>query len=275
MKKIKALVKSFLFKRWLKQKIKEIECKLSAAKTPEEKKLCLIFKNVAQNAFSDTEKAWFEKIEKLRTSIDSDTSLIEITDYGAGNPNDNRSSQQMYEGSTSTARLCDVNIASKSAFWAKILFSLIKEFKPQRALELGTCLGISASYQACAMLLNGLGNLITLEGSPSLAQRARKHVLALGIDNIEFIEGRFQDTLPLLLEQKKPFDYVFIDGHHDRTATIDYFNQIAPYLSQGAVLVFDDISWSEGMRKAWQTISHDNRIKSILELGQIGICIVK
>jgi hypothetical protein len=45
-------------------------------------------------------------------------------------------------------------------------------------------------------------------------------------------------------------------------------------LADGALLVFDDISWSGGMKRAWKTIILDERVKISVDLRQIGICII-
>ena len=63
------------------------------------------------------------------------------------------------------------------------------------------------------------------------------------------ITGRFQDVLDDTLADLREVDYVFIDGHHDEKATLDYFNRIYPFLSKNAIVLFDDISWSEGMKR--------------------------
>jgi hypothetical protein len=49
--------------------------------------------------------------------------------------------------------------ASKPYFWSLLLFKLIRKFRPSICLELGTCLGISASFQAAALKLNGIGKI--------------------------------------------------------------------------------------------------------------------
>jgi predicted O-methyltransferase YrrM len=140
-------------------------------------------------------------------------------------------------------------------------------------LELGTALGISTAYQAAALALNRQGRILTLEGAGSLASLARENFGRLGLENIEIVVGPFQDTLQDVLDQNGAIDYVFIDGHHDERATLAYFRQICPHLTEGAILVFDDISWSAGMRRAWNTINRDRCLKACVDLIRVGICI--
>lgn len=163
----------------------------------------------------------------------------------------------------------------KTGDWALLLFKIIRYLAPENCLELGTCLGFSAAYQASALKLNGRGRLITLEGQPSLAEVAKDHLSMLGLKNVEVVTGLFRDTIESTLSRIKPIDYAFIDGHHEETATIEYFEKIYPFLGKDAVLVFDDISWSAGMKRAWEKISRDGRVCRSLSLFVIGICVIK
>ncbi|OAV64644.1 putative O-methyltransferase [Bacteroidales bacterium Barb6XT] len=228
------------------------------------------------NRISPEEKTWINKIEKIRTNLNADKTPVSIVDFGAGKPDSKRSEKVMAEGITHSATIAETcKIASKPSVWALLLFKLIREFKPQTAIELGTCLGISASYQAVAQRINQQGRLITLEGSGEIAELAKKNFESLRLDNVSVITGRFNDTLPAVLETNHPIDYVFIDGHHDEQATIAYFENLLPYLSPQSLLVFDDISWSKGMRKAWNKIIRDKNVKLAVDLKMVGICLIE
>ncbi|OAV71121.1 putative O-methyltransferase [Bacteroidales bacterium Barb4] len=228
------------------------------------------------NRISPEEKTWINKIEKIRTNLNADKTPVSIVDFGAGKPDSKRSEEAMAEGITHSATIAETcKIASKPPVWALLLFKLIREFKPQTAIELGTCLGISASYQAVAQKINQQGRLITLEGSGEIAELAKKNFESLRLDNVSVITGRFNDTLPAVLETNHPIDYVFIDGHHDEQATVAYFEYLLPYLSPQSLLVFDDISWSKGMRRAWEKIIRDKNVKLAVDLKMVGICLIE
>lgn len=227
------------------------------------------------NRLSSEERGWVDKIEALRENLNSSSSEISVVDYGAGAPTLERTEEEMYRGTIKTLTIGNVcQATSRSYFWALLLFKLIKVFKPLNCLELGTSLGISAAYQASALKLNKKGNLITLEGAESVAFLAKQHFQLLGLNNVSVVVGRFQDTLDTVLNEHGPLDYVFIDGHHEEKATRDYFERILPFLSQKAVLVFDDISWSDGMKRAWKFIEKNEKIRVSVNLRQIGICIL-
>ena len=94
---------------------------------------------------------------------------------------------------------------------------------------MGTCLGISTSFQAAALKLNKIGKIVTLDGAESSTKLAKKNFQTLGLDNIHVVIGRFRDTLSNVLDKYKTVNYVFIDGHHDEISTLAYFNQIKPF----------------------------------------------
>lgn len=60
----------------------------------------------------------------------------------------------------------------------------------------------------------------------------------------------------------REFDLAFVDGHHDEQATLDYFALIRPRMRTGAVMAFDDIEWSDGMRRAWKEIRASDGVAS-------------
>jgi predicted O-methyltransferase YrrM len=137
---------------------------------------------------------------------------------------------------------------------------------------MGTCVGISAAYQAAALELNGAGKLLTLEGAPAVAALARQNLSQLGLQHrAEVREGRFQDVLAEAAHVRAPLDLVFVDGHHDGDATLAYFKQLQPHLSPGGVIVFDDIAWSPGMRRAWERIAGDEIVSLAADLGEVGL----
>ncbi|HPV57261.1 MAG TPA: class I SAM-dependent methyltransferase, partial [Tenuifilaceae bacterium] len=69
-------------------------------------------------------------------------------------------------------------------------------------------------------------------------------------------------------------DFVFIDGHHDRFATKEYFETIFPYLSEKSIVIFDDIDWSKGMGEFWDEMNHDSRVKFSFDLFRWGVCFI-
>jgi predicted O-methyltransferase YrrM len=230
---------------------------------------------VLKPALTPEERSWIDRIEHLRTQMNASTKQITRTDYGAGNPDSNWEQEEMRAGVEVTDTLGHISqVVSKSAFWCLLLFKLIRTMHPSSCVEMGTAVGVSAAYQAAALRLNRHGSLVTLEGATSLADIARNNFQQLDLDTVEVVVGRFQDTLTDVLTNRHPVDYVFVDGHHNEQATRAYFEQILPFLAEKALLVFDDITWSEGMRIAWNTLAKDRRVGVTVDLGPVGLCVV-
>ena len=228
-----------------------------------------------ENTSTPDEEVWIERIESLRKKLNASATEITVTDYGAGSPDFELTDEEMYQGRILTRTIGDVcRSASTPHFRSLLLFKLIREFKPSVCLEMGACLGISTCYQAAALKLNQFGKIVTMEGAASLAELAKQHFQELGLDNVSLLLGRFQDTLGEVLNVQESIDYAFIDGHHDEEATLAYFDRLYPFLSKRALLIFDDISWSRGMKRAWKAIERDKRVKISVDLLVVGIGII-
>ena len=219
---------------------------------------------------------WVERIEQLRAKLDVSTEKVSRVDFGAGLRAETgaRGDAEMAGGVQVEDEVQRISrSSSKSGLWALFLFKLIRGLRPRHCLEMGTALGLSGAYQAAALQLNGYSSFTSLEGSAELAAIARRNWESLGLRDARVIVGRFADTLGGVLAAE-PMDYVFIDGHHDEAATLDYFERLSPKLASPACLVFDDITWSAGMRHAWRVVTEDARVKVSVDFGPVGVAIV-
>lgn len=220
------------------------------------------------------ERDCWRLIEERRCSLSRSRKSIRTLDYGAGQAGSRRTKAEMEHGVELTARVSSICRASKPAFWARFLFKLIRNLRPSSCLELGSCVGKSAAYQAAALQLNGRGTLVTIEGAPAIAEIAQETVNHLRLDNVRVIAGPFRTTLCDAMAATRPIDFFFNDGHHDGDAVIAYFNQAFPSLSRQSTIVFDDISWSPSMRAAWNKIEMDERVSTTIDFDAMGIAVI-
>lgn len=219
------------------------------------------------------ERPVIDRIESLRHTLSQCSTEIGKTDYGAGPKGARRTPEQMARGVASTTTVARACRASLSPGWSLFLFKLVRAFEVTTIVELGTCLGISAAYQASAQAAGRSGTLTTLEGDPALASLASDNLAALELPGVEVVPGRFQDTLAAVLARLPPVDLAFIDGHHDGDATRSYFEQFLSHGARDAILVFDDVS-GRGMRHAWRAIATDGRVALSVNLGRLGLCVL-
>lgn len=230
-------------------------------------KLADVFESISEETFDTQEKQWFDKIKSLRSSMLQSSEQLAVVDYGAGLGPAHQASEE--------AKVADIcRRASVSQLFGQLLFKIVRDFNFKRGIELGTCLGISASYQTAAMELNNDGRFVTCEGAPSFAAFAEKSIKNLGINRVEVVPGRFTDTYKSVLESQSPIDYAFIDGHHDEFATVEYFEQLIPHLAELCVVVFDDINWSDGMKRAWAKIRVMKGLTATVYLRKMGLVII-
>ncbi len=195
-----------------------------------------------------------------RNALLADRRIISVTDLGTGAPRNNQRTVSQ--------------IAQKAAISEKyglMLYRLVTELKPQRILELGTSLGISTQYMIQALTPDAI--LTSIEGSPECAQIASEKLHGVGY-SVDLRVGNFDNMLPIVLAEPQLPTFFFIDGNHTRQATLHYFNLISSELERrntDAVIVFDDIHLSEEMTSAWDTITHDERVMTSIDLFRVGI----
>jgi len=203
----------------------------------------------------------FDELEVLRQKLLHTNTEIEFVDFGAGSKN---------LGKRSTRKMKDIARTSLiSPLKAKWMFRLIDFLKPTNILELGTSLGLSALYMQSAALN---APLITLEGNPASAQVAQKNFSIFPYAKNIFLEvGKFEDTLNPALQSLGKVDFVFMDGNHQKMPTLQYFEQIKPFLSEKSVVILDDIYWSEGMADAWSRLKNDSQVTLSVDLFHFGI----
>ncbi len=230
--------------------------------------------------FIEKDKNWqkeelscFKTITELRQQYSKSDKAVLVKDYGAGSSKASRTKEEMEKGVESQKQISEIyKITSSPEKYGQLIFKIIREVQPQKVLELGTSLGISAAYQICALKLNNQGKFISIEGSPEIAGTASQTLMQLEYENFNIKTGKFKDVLPEILPGEKNIDMVFIDGHHDRDATKEYFETLFPYLSENSIIIFDDINWSDGMKQVWKEIYEDKRVNISFDLNKWGIC---
>lgn len=239
-------------------------------------------------------------VEELKKRLMRDDSFVEVEDLGAGSAG----------GTLHKRKIADIaRLAAKPARLGRLLFRLVKHYRPRAVVELGTSLGLSSAYLAAGMAEAGRdggdrgdngdrgdrgdrgdmgdggdrgdGDLArvseagvwTIEGSALVAERARTNLSALGLSCVKILTGNFDLLLEPLLRQIGPIDLAFVDGNHRFEPTLRYFDWLIRYSSTSAILVFDDIYWSAEMERAWMRIKADPRVMMTIDLFFFGIVV--
>jgi len=215
----------------------------------------------------DGGRRWTEAIERVRADLATSQDIIEIPAAElSGDPADKRIAVE------TVRHACG---RSKPPLWCRFLFELVRELKPATCVELGTCVGMSAAYQAAALETNDRGRLVTIESVGGHLAIARRNFEQLGLDRVDVVHGRFEDVLADVLRAHAPIDVAFVDGNHREQATLQYAATIKPFLAGEAVIVFDDISFSDEMERAWHTLREDPAVGAAIDLGPVGLCVYR
>jgi len=157
--------------------------------------------------------------------------------------------------------------SSVNSKFGKLLFRLVCYFKPEIIVELGTSLGISS---VCMSVGNSQSSLYTIEANEELCSIANRLFEKYKIENVKVIQGCFDEILDKEIEKLSRPEFVFIDGNHTYENTIRYFEYFSKRMEDG-IIVFDDINWSKGMRKAWRKIIGDPGADITIDLFFMGI----
>jgi predicted O-methyltransferase YrrM len=206
-----------------------------------------------------------DKIEALRKSLLKSRTIINKKDFGTGSE---KPGNMTYPAEIRKIARRSLNPAK----YARRLSLLVKYLRAEKVLELGTSLGITTSYLASG---NPLCKITTLEGCPETSMNAIANFRELKLGNIKLITGRFEDTLPVALEELGSVDIVFIDGNHRKEAVLDYFVKCVEYSNNNTVIIVDDIHLSEGMEEAWEEIKRHDMARVSLDLFYSGWIIMR
>jgi predicted O-methyltransferase YrrM len=199
------------------------------------------------------------KVEQVRKKMISDKRSILVQDLGSRS----RLLKTNLRGVSDIARNSPV-----SRKFGMLLSNMAAEFGKPMILELGTSLGISTMYMAASCIDT---KICTIEGCHATAAIARQNFIDSGLNNIEIVEGSFDEVLPGLSTTGIKPGLVFIDGNHRKEPVIKYFCQIAEMSDSKTVIVIDDINYSKEMAEAWDEIRLHKKVSVSVDIHRMGI----
>lgn len=194
--------------------------------------------------------------KKIFKKLRSDLSVINITDFGAG-------SKKM--GNTRKISSIFKNSSSKGKY-SLLLYRLSNHYKKSNILELGTSLGIGSIHLSKGNLNS---KIITVEACNNTLSVAKKNFHDLNLNNIITINSTFNDFIQNYTDEK--FDLIFIDGHHDGDALLNYLEKLKALSHDDTIFILDDIRWSKSMLNAWNLIKNNDYYHLTIDLFRIGI----
>ena len=156
------------------------------------------------------------------------------------------------------------------------LLERVAALKPERILEIGTAVGITAA----AMEEATGAEIVTIEKNAESAKRANRLFASLGVDRISLLTGDAAEILPTL---SHPFDFILLDG--PKAQYVKYYPHLKRLLRQNGVLYADDVllyGWVNGryevpkkrkmlvlhLQEYLETVKNDGEMNT--ELYEIG-----
>ena len=215
-----------------------------------------IYNFVTKCLYDKTNYDSYSKLSNYRNALFRNNDTIEITDFGSGS--------RVFRSNIRTTSA----IAKKSGApikHAKLFYRLTHYFKPKSTLELGTSLGMATHAMALGCAEN---QIISIEGCPNISIYAKRQLAMSKIENVVVETGEFRSVIPKLKESN--YDLIFFDGHHNKDATIQYFESLLTKAHNETLFVFDDIYWSKGMTEAWNYIKAHNSVTVTVDCFHLG-----
>ncbi|GGZ26690.1 hypothetical protein GCM10007049_19260 [Echinicola pacifica] len=213
----------------------------------------------------------YEKIKGDQKTIDeslldrrkvllSNPTEIEITDYGSGSVH--LKSQKR--------KISDITKYSSSLpKYAQLYASLAQQTPAGILLELGTCVGLTASHLATQTS----GQIYSFEGAKALAAVAQE---TLGDrKNAQIITGKIQESLPRFLKTCERIDFALIDAHHAYEPTMHFWNLIKVKITSLSIVVIADIHLNSQMEKAWKDLKAQKEVSASIDFYECGVLLFK
>lgn len=200
------------------------------------------------------------EVNQLYQELLKSDETIEFVDYGAGSKVLNKEHRTIAQ----LAEVCGTGLK-----YGPVLNKTVSHFKVKNILELGTSIGIGTAYLSAG---NRIEKLISIDADTNSLKYAKKHLQSLGINDCLLINETFDNALENGSINGLKFDLCFIDGNHLGSAVKKYYNLLVKnYISDKAILIFDDINWSKDMFKAWKSIAAEENGSMVLDLYRMGI----
>jgi len=201
----------------------------------------------------------YTKLRSYRQRLYKNNTIIYIEDFGAGS-RVFKSNERQVNKIAKTA-----GITRKRA---QLLYRMTRFFEPSNVLELGTSLGMGTS---AIYLGNKFAHITTVEGCQETSAIAQEQFNHFQLNNIQLINSDFTKALKKDEIANARFDLIYLDGNHNKAATLFYFNELLSNVNDDSVMIIDDIFWSKEMTEAWEIIKKNIKVTVTIDTFFWGI----
>lgn len=204
------------------------------------------------SVFTPAASPWSERIEELARQTNA------------------RGEQPLWEGYAGNNRGGATRSSDEvrtAAAMGELYTFLVRQRRPEVVVEFGTAFGVSGMYFLAGLEANGRGRLLTFEpnavwagfADANLGQISRRYELTV---------GTFEEHVGRVLPPDRPIDMAFIDAIHTREFVLPQLELVLRHAAPGALVILDDIDFSDNMRACWSEVAQDSRFRASVALGQ-------
>ncbi|MDR2962230.1 MAG: class I SAM-dependent methyltransferase [Bacteroidales bacterium] len=156
---------------------------------------------------------------------------------------------------------------------ARHIYTIVKNNNFKTTLEIGFGLGFSASHIIAAT------NSLHVAIDPFQKNRFENDGIAifsqLGIiDKLQLITDYSHFALPQLLQERRRFDFIFIDGDHKFDSVFVDFHYCEKLLNPGGIIVFHD-AWMRSVSSIKSYIKNNRPDFQILHSPEKRLLVIK
>jgi predicted O-methyltransferase YrrM len=161
----------------------------------------------------------------------------------------------------------------RSASYAGDLYAwLVQQRRPATVVEFGSAFGVSGMYFCAGLEASHTGHLYTFEINRDWADIAERNIRSIS-DRFTLTRAAFEDEVAAVVPA--PIDLALVDGIHTYEFVMRQFAILAPRMSRGGLIAFDDIDFAKPgtrMHEAWTDIAASNEIVAAVEIqGRLGL----
>jgi len=164
----------------------------------------------------------------------------------------------------------EIRVAKRSG---ELLAWIVQQRRPDSVLEIGSGFGTSGMYLSAALEELGCGHLVTFEPNPVWFEIARDNIARISTRAMA-VRGPFEDHLSLFEDQS--VGMAFVDAIHTPEAVAQQLAALERICQPGAIIVIDDIHFSDRMYAYWQALAAAPKWAASCEYsGRFGLLEVK
>lgn len=148
---------------------------------------------------------------------------------------------------------------------------LVQKLQPRTIVEFGTAFGVSGMYFLAGIEYNHKGQLLTFEPNTVWRDLAVTNLSQIS-ERFQSVAGTFEENIDRVLPPDQHIDLAFIDAIHTREFVIPQLDIVLARCGEHAIILLDDINFSNDMKACWNELSRDPRFFATAALDErVGI----